>query len=124
MPHAFGDECDLQFVDFVVGAEARALDQLEAQDAFYEAEVPGRAVAEAEARRKAAEEEAHQRRTLADAQAYEIRKINEAVSSNPAYLQLQALDALKQMSKDPAAKIYFLDGDAPQPLPLMNIGDR
>ena len=50
--------------------------------------------------------------------------INEAVSSNPAYLKLQALEALKQMAKDPAAKIYFLDSDSPQPLPLMHIGDK
>jgi len=81
-------------------------------------------VAEAKAKRSAAEEEAQTRRTLADAQAYEIRKINEAVSSNPAYLKLQALEALKQMSKDPATKIYFLDSNSPMPLPLMHIGDR
>jgi hypothetical protein len=27
------------------------------------------------------------------------------------------------MSKDPAAKIYFMDSNSTQPLPLMNIGD-
>lgn len=81
-------------------------------------------VAEAEARRKAAEEEAQRRRVLADAQAYEIRKINEAISSNPTYLQLQALEALKAISKDPAAKVYFLDGESPTPLPLMHLGER
>ena len=59
----------------------------------------------------------------ADAQAYEIEKINEAISSNPAYLQLQALEALKSISKDPATKIYFLDGSSPAPLPLMHMGD-
>jgi len=25
------------------------------------------------------------------------------------------------VSKDPASKIYFMDGDSPSPLPLMNI---
>lgn len=80
-------------------------------------------IASAEAQRQAAEQEAQQRILLADAQAYEIQKINEAVSTNPAYLQLQALEALKQISKDPSTKLYFLNGDSPQPLPLMNIGD-
>jgi regulator of protease activity HflC (stomatin/prohibitin superfamily) len=81
------------------------------------------AVARAEGERKAAEEDAKKRVTLADARAYEIREINKAVASNPAYIQLQALEALKSISKDPAAKIYFLDSNSPQPLPLMNIGD-
>ena len=77
----------------------------------------------AEAERAAAEQEAQMRRVLADAQAYEINKINEAIASNPAYLQLQALEALKSISRDPASKLYFLDGNSPMPLPLMNIGD-
>ena len=80
-------------------------------------------VAKAGAQREAAEQEAIQRRLLADAQAYEIQKINEAISTNPAYLQLQALEALKSISKDPSTKLYFLNGDSPQPLPLLNIGD-
>ena len=80
-------------------------------------------IATASAQRKAAEEDAAKRRVLADAQAYEIQKINEAISTNPAYLQLQALEALKSISKDPATKIYFLDGDSPAPLPLMHMGD-
>ncbi len=80
-------------------------------------------VVAAEASRAAAEEEAEQRRVLADAQAYEINKINEAIASNPAYLQLQALEALKEISEDPSTKLYFLDGESPMPLPLMNIGD-
>ncbi len=75
------------------------------------------------AEREAAEQEALKVRVLADAQAYEIKLINEAVAENPAYLQLQSLEALKAISKDPSAKIYFIDGDSPQPLPLMNIGD-
>ena len=80
-------------------------------------------VAFAEAEKRAAEEEAAKRRILADARAYEIREINKAISSNPAYIQLQALEALKEMSKDPAAKLYFMDSNAPTPLPLMHMGD-
>ena len=80
-------------------------------------------VVAAEAERAAADQEAQKRRVLADAQAYEINKINEAIASNPAYLQLQALEALKSISRDPASKLYFLDGNSPMPLPLMNIGD-
>ncbi|MDP0501939.1 MAG: SPFH domain-containing protein [Verrucomicrobiota bacterium JB022] len=78
---------------------------------------------QAQAQRAAAEERAAQQRVLADARAYEIEVINKAVAANEAYLQLQALEALKEMAKDPSTKIYFLDGDSPQPLPLMNIGD-
>ena len=81
-------------------------------------------VALAEAERKAAEEESAKRRTLADARAYEIREINKAIASNPAYIQLQALEALKAMAKDPATKIYFMDGSSPSPLPLLHMGER
>ena len=80
-------------------------------------------VVEAEAKRKAAEQEAEQRRLLADARAYEIEKINEAIAQNPAYIQLEALNTLQSMSKDPASKLYFLNSDSPQPLPLMNMGE-
>jgi regulator of protease activity HflC (stomatin/prohibitin superfamily) len=80
-------------------------------------------VAQADASRRAAEEDAKRIKILADAKAYEIATINKAASGNPAYIQLQSLDALKQMSKDPAAKLYFMDSNSPQPLPLMNIGD-
>jgi len=81
-------------------------------------------VARAQAGREAAEEEAARKRILADAQAYEITQINNAISSNPAYIQLQSLEALKAISKDPASKVYFLDGSSPSPLPLMHLGDR
>jgi regulator of protease activity HflC (stomatin/prohibitin superfamily) len=81
-------------------------------------------VALAEAERKAAEEESEKRIILAKARAFEIREINKAVASNPAYIQLQALEALKAMSKDPAAKIYFMDGSSTNPLPLLHMGDR
>ncbi|MEX0325363.1 MAG: SPFH domain-containing protein [Puniceicoccaceae bacterium] len=80
-------------------------------------------LAQATAQREAAEEQAKQIELLADARAYEIRQLNEAIAENPAYLQLQAMDALKVISKDPSSKIYFINGDSPQPLPLMNIGD-
>ena len=80
-----------------------------------------RKVVQAKAEREAAEQQAEMRRTLADAQAYEIEQINKAVSENPAYIKLQALEALKAISKDPASKMYFMDGDAPMPLPLMNL---
>ncbi|MEX0332538.1 MAG: prohibitin family protein [Puniceicoccaceae bacterium] len=80
-------------------------------------------LAQATAQRQAAEEQAKQIELLADARAYEIRQLNEAIAENPAYLQLQAMEALKEISKDPSSKIYFINGDSPQPLPLMNIGD-
>lgn len=81
-------------------------------------------IALAEAERIASEEQAQRRRILADAQAYEITKINEAVASNPAYIQLQALESLRAISKDPASKMYFLDGSSPMPLPLMHLGEK
>jgi len=80
-------------------------------------------VARAHAGREAAEEDAARKRILADATAYEITQINNAISTNPAYIQLQSLEALKAISKDPASKIYFLDGSSPSPLPLMHLGD-
>jgi regulator of protease activity HflC (stomatin/prohibitin superfamily) len=80
-------------------------------------------IAQAEAEREAAEQQAQKVRVLAEAQAYEIQQINAAIAENPAYLQLRAMDALKEISKDPSSKIYFINGDSPQPLPLMNIGD-
>lgn len=80
-------------------------------------------VAQAEAERKAAAEEAERRKLIADAQAYEIEKINEAIANNPAYIKLEALKALQAISKDPAAKIYFMDGQSSMPLPLMHMGE-
>lgn len=80
-------------------------------------------IAAAQAERAAAEETATRQRVLADARAYEIEAVNKAIGNNPNYLKLQALEALQAISKDPAAKIYFLDGDSPDPLPLMHLGD-
>ncbi len=79
-------------------------------------------VAQAEASRRAAEEDAKRLRILADAKAYEVQTINKAASGNPAYIQLQSLEALKKMAEDPAAKLYFMDSNAPNPLPLLNLG--
>ena len=80
-------------------------------------------VALADASHRAAIEDAKRIKILATAKAFEIETINRAASGNPAYIQLQALEALKSMSKDPAAKLYFMDSDARQPLPLMHMGD-
>ncbi|GAB6041518.1 prohibitin family protein [Endothiovibrio diazotrophicus] len=80
-------------------------------------------IAQAQAERQAAEEQAAKKRVLADAQAYEISKVNEALGDSPAYVKLRALEALQSISKDPASKIYFLNGDSPSPLPLMHMGD-
>ena len=81
-------------------------------------------VAQATAESEAAKEQATKMKVLADAQAYEIEKINKAIGNNPNYVKLQALEALKAISKDPASKIYFMNGDSPSPLPLMNIGNN
>lgn len=81
-------------------------------------------VAQAEAERQAAEQEAIMRKLLADAQAYEIEKINNAISGNQSYVQLQALEALKAISRNPSSKIYFINGDSPMPLPLMHLGEK
>ena len=80
-------------------------------------------VAAARAAREAAEENAKTVKILADAKAYEIEAINKAISKNPAYVQLQALKALEKIAEDPAAKIYFMDGQSTQPLPLLHMGD-
>ena len=80
-------------------------------------------IAQAQAERDAAEAQATKRRLLADAQAYEIERINTAIGSNPNYVKLEALKALQAISKDPAAKIYFLNSDSPNPLPLLHMGD-
>ena len=80
-------------------------------------------VAQAEAELGSAKLAAEQVVVLARAKADEIRLINSAIKNNPAYIKLQSLEALKAMSKDPAAKIYFMDSNSAQPLPLMHLGD-
>ena len=81
-------------------------------------------VVEAQAKRDAATLEAEQVKLLAEAKAYEIEKINDAIKENPAYIQLEALRTLTDMSKDPASKIYFINGESPMPVPLMHIGEE
>lgn len=81
-------------------------------------------VEEAIAERQAAEQEAEKVKVLADARAYEIGKLNEAIADNPVYIQLQSLEALKKIAEDPAAKIYFMDGNSPNPLPLLHMGEQ
>ena len=81
-------------------------------------------VAAAQAERQAAEEQAVRIKVLAEAQAYEIEQINQAIGSNPAYVKLKALEALQSISKDPAAKVYFLNGDSANPLPLLHMGEN
>lgn len=80
-------------------------------------------VVAAKAEKIAAEAEAEQRRMLADVQAYEIKQFNEAIAGNKAYLQIKAMDALREISKNPSSQIYFLNGDSPSPLPLMHMGN-
>jgi regulator of protease activity HflC (stomatin/prohibitin superfamily) len=77
----------------------------------------------AKAQKSAAEETAKTKVILADAQAYEIQKINEAIADNPAYVKLEAIKAMTEISKNPANQIYFLNSDSQQPLPLMHMGD-
>ena len=81
-------------------------------------------VVAAEAKRAAAEKESEMIKLLADAEAYKIKKLNEAIKNNPAYIKLEALNALKAISKDGTSKIYFINGDSPNPLPLMNISSK
>ena len=80
-------------------------------------------IAEAEAERHAAAEEAKRRTILADAQAYEIKQINKAIGNNINYINLQAMDTLRAIAKDPATKLYFLDGNTPTPLPLLHLSE-
>ncbi len=81
-------------------------------------------LAQATAERLAAEEEAKMIRLMADAESYKIQKINAAIARNPAYIQLEAIDAMKKISLNPASQIYFIDGSSPSPIPLMNMGKR
>ncbi len=119
---------DIQLPQFIVGAiekkkeREQAVEQERAELERVRTELQQH-VARAEAGFQAAEQEAARKRILADAQAYEITQINKAIARNPAYIQLQSLEALKAISKDPASKIYFMDGSSPAPLPLMHLGE-
>ena len=119
---------DIQLPQFIVAAiekkkeREQAVEQERAELERVRTELQQH-VARAEAGFQAAEQEAARKRVLADATAYEITQINKAIARNPAYIQLQSLEALKAISKDPASKIYFMDGSSPSPLPLMHLGD-
>lgn len=80
-------------------------------------------VAQADAEKTAAAMEADKIKLLADAEAYRIKIVNEAVADNPAYIQLQSLEALKEMAKDPAQKLVIMDGSSSRPIPFLNLGD-
>jgi len=97
-------------------------EQQKAELLRFKTEMEQKAV-QAAAEKAAATEEAEQVRILADAQAYEIEAINNAVANSPAYIQLEALKTLSEISKDPASKMYFMDGNSSMPLPLLHMGD-
>ncbi len=101
--------------------EQRAEEQ-KAELRRFETEMAQKGV-QAAAEKAAAMEKADQIRILADATAYEIEAINKATADSPAYIKLQALEALKAISKDPSSKIYFLDGSSSMPLPLLHMGE-
>lgn len=77
----------------------------------------------AKAEREAAEEEAKKKMLLADADAYEITALGKALAESPSVIKLKALEALENISSNPANQIYFLNGDSPDPLPLMHLGE-
>lgn len=79
-------------------------------------------VKQAEAELAAASKEAEGIKLLANARAYEIEAL-EAKAGKGTYVKLKALEALGQISKDPAAKLYFIDGTSANPLPLMHINE-
>jgi len=98
--------------------------KLEEQQKVAAAQSKGEAlIIAATAEKKAAQEESEKRKILADVRAYEIEKINTAIGSNPNYVKLETLKTLQAISKDPAAKLYFINGDSPTPLPLMHLGE-
>jgi len=119
---------DIRLPNFIVHAiqekktrEQEALKQLAELERFKTEQQ--QKIAQAEAEKLAAAAEAEKTRLLADAKAYEIEKINQAIAGSAGYIQLQALQTLASISKDPASKVYFLNGSSPTPLPLMHMGD-
>jgi regulator of protease activity HflC (stomatin/prohibitin superfamily) len=80
-------------------------------------------IAQAEAEFKAAELQAQQKRVIADAEAYQIEKEGQMLEQYPRVLQFRGLETLTEMSKNPAATIYWMDPTAANPLPLMHLGN-
>ncbi|MBN2063884.1 MAG: hypothetical protein JW745_03700 [Sedimentisphaerales bacterium] len=120
---------DIKLPDFILRAieskkeREQEVEKQKAELERYQTEQQ-QVVVKAKAENEAAEMEAQRRKLLADAKAYEIQQINEAIKNNPAYIQLEALKTLTDISSDPAAKLYFINGDSPMPLPLMHIGQE
>jgi regulator of protease activity HflC (stomatin/prohibitin superfamily) len=81
-------------------------------------------VAQATAEKTAAEQAALRIRIEADAEAYKIKVLNEAASSSPTYVQLKALETLNELSKNPAHKIFFIDGKGQYPVPLLHMSEE
>ena len=80
-------------------------------------------VVKATSNAEAATQEAISIKTLADAEAYRISEVSKSLHASKGYIQLQAIQALTKMAKDPATKMYFINSDSPQPFPLLNIGE-
>lgn len=80
-------------------------------------------VAQASAEKSASEQAALRMRIEADAEAYKIKVLNEAAASSPVYVQLKALEALGEISKNPSHKIFFIDGKGQYPVPLLHMGE-
>jgi regulator of protease activity HflC (stomatin/prohibitin superfamily) len=119
---------DIRLPNFIIHAiQEKKTREQEAQKQLAELErfktEQQQKIAQAEAEKQAAQEEAEKTRLLADAKAYEIEKISKAIADSTGYIQLQALQTLASISKDPASKVYFLNGSSPTPLPLMHMGD-
>ncbi len=110
----------------VTGIQQKKLREQKAQEQIAELErfetEAQQTIKTATANKNAAVLEAEQIKILADAEAYRIKMVNEAVANNPAYIQLQSLEALKAMAKDPAAKLIIMDGSSVSPIPFLNLG--
>ena len=90
---------------------------------FHAEQIKVLADAEAEKLKRLAAADAEKVRLLADAEAHKIRAINEAIGDSPAYLKVRAMETLAEMGRDPAAKLYFVPSDGPWPVPLMHLGE-
>lgn len=80
-------------------------------------------VEQATAEKDAATQAALRMRIEADAEAYKIGVLNAAAAASPVYVQLKALETLNELSKNPAHKIFFIDGKGQYPVPLLHMGD-
>lgn len=81
-------------------------------------------VARAKSAYQASQQQAKSIKVLADAKAYQIKTLRQSVGSPQMYIQLKAINALKEMAKDPSSKFYFLNAESHQPFPLLNIGKK